>query len=349
MGDSGSWLPTWRTLGLCPPVRPLASIVLVTTLSASVVLGLFLVLAGGTHTSRWRVTIDAVSQPNSALVYVAMRRGYFSEAGVAVTIRTHATGKAALAHQMDTNDGYAVCADTPLVRAIIEHRPVATIAAVSDQSGFIRIIGRRSAGVANLASLAHKRTGYAPGTNSEFALRAALLLEGIDSTSATLVPLSGEELVAQLGDGRLDAAALWEPHQTVARSVLADDCVEVDTQNVYRAMWLMVRSSTRVDVDQDVAVLSALRQASKALPTLSPEELRTLALDMGLSASWLPSQLDNCTFRINLSHTLILNLEAQLRADGVPMEDIDLLSVIDPRALAISDRHAVSLVHPAIR
>ena len=327
------------------PVRRSVAAILV---AAAVVVAAFCISPLRPQNSpRWRIVIDAVEQPNSAAIYLAHRRGYFAEQGIAVTLRAHPTGLAALQRHMTEPSGYAVCADTPFVNAISHGDAVVATATISVTNAFIRIIGRRSANLTSMASLKGLRIGYAPGTNSQYALLASLRLAGLSPADVKLAPLSGSEMVAELMENGLDAASLWEPFSSLARRSLGAECVEVDTDSVYRAMWLLVRHRDGASTELDRAVLTALRRASGAMSSLSAPELADLSADMRIESELLHQLLDGCSFRLSLNHALILNLEAQLRALR-PLTSIDILSAISPLGLAMINREAVSIVHPEL-
>ncbi len=291
------------------------------------------------------LTIETAPMPVTACFYLADLRGYFRAEGVTVTLKSHPTGKQAVQAMLDHGSTVATCAYTPFVRAFAQGSPVTVLARFGDTGQTIRILGRRDRGLTpRLDSLIGRRLGCARGTNSEYVLSTALLLENMRPDQLTIVDLPSEDLPRQLTAGTIDAIVLWDPFATRIQQQMGSDCVEMRISDFYRAMWLLVGNSTRRNEPQERAVLRALIRASDDLSTDPQRWLAPLAQHMGITRDELQREFACTRFRVSLDQALLLNLEAQWR--WVDIGGREVFTGISPLPLAAIDRDAVTLVHP---
>ena len=291
------------------------------------------------------LTIETTPMPVAACFYLADLRGYFSAEGVTVTLKSYPTGKQAVQAMLDHGSTVATCADTPFVRAFAQGSPLTVLARFGDTGQTIRILGRRDRGLTpHLDSLIGHRLGCARGTNSEYVLSTALLLENLRPDQLTIVDLPPEELPRQLTAGTIDAIVLWDPFATRVQQQLGSACVEMRISDFYRAMWLLVGNSSRRNEPQERAVLRALIRASDDLTNDPQRWLAPLAGRMGLTSDELQREFTSTRFRVTLDQALLLNLEAQWR--WVDIGGREIFTGISPLPLAAIDRDDVTLVHP---
>lgn len=291
------------------------------------------------------LTIETTAQPVTACFYLAELRGYFRAEGVTVTLKSYPTGKQAVQAMLEHGSTVATCADTPFVRAFAQGSPLTVLARFGDTGKTIRILGRRDRGLTpRLDSLIGHRLGCARGTNSEYVLSTALLLENLRPDQLTIVDLPPEDLPRQLMAGTIDAIILWDPFATRIQKQMGSTCVEMKISDVYRAMWLLVGNSSRRNEPQERAVLRALIRASDDLTNDPQRWLAPLAGRMGLTGDELQREFTSTRFRVTLDQSLLLNLEAQCRWADIRGREI--FTGISPLPLAAIDRNAVTLIHP---
>lgn len=315
------------------------------TLVLTVAIILFFLLAVREPPALGDLTIEAAPLPVTACFYQAELRGYFRDEGVTVTLNSYPTGKQAVQSMLDHGSTVATCADTPFVRAFAQGSPLTVLAKFGDTGQTIRILGRRDRGLTpRLDSLIGRRLGCARGTNSEYVLSTALLLEKMKPEQLTIIDLPPEELPRQLTAGTLDAIVLWDPFATRVQQQMGAACVEIRISDFYRAMWLLVGNSSRRNEPQERAVLRALIRASDDLTTDPQHWLVPLAERMGITSEELQREFAVTRFRVTIDQSLLLNLEAQWRWSGIGGRPI--FSGISPLPLAAIDRDAVTLIHP---
>jgi NitT/TauT family transport system substrate-binding protein len=168
--------------------------------------------AAPTHTS---LKLSAYYWPGNFWVDIANEKGWFKEAGLAVTM-------------VDTNPDY-FAAFTDLVEGRLDLNgltlfdvmllnskgaDLVCIATTDQSAGADGIIAR--AGIDTVAALKGKRIGGGKGTYVEYMLSIVLGREGLAMSDVTLVDMPGEQADEKLAAGTVDAVVTWEPALTDA-------------------------------------------------------------------------------------------------------------------------------------
>ena len=93
---------------------------------------------------------------------------------------------------------------------------LAMIATISTSSHQIKLVGRRSAGIALPAQLAGKRVGTVLGSSAQYFLDSWLLFHNIDPQQVKVVGFPPEQLTAALYDAPTIGASLPAEYGTVS-------------------------------------------------------------------------------------------------------------------------------------
>ncbi len=295
------------------------------------------------------VNLELTLQPVTAAFYQALQRGYFADEGLDVHITGHSTGRQALAAMIEKGSDFATCADTPFVNSYARGAPVAVLATIGHTSRSVHIFGRTDRGItSNLASLTGQRVGVVRGTNTEYVLYSACMLYDLPQSQLTIVDLAPEALSSAFIDGSVDAIVIWEPLASRLRAASGVQIVEVEFNDFYQAMWLVVARTSKRDLEHERALLRALIRASDDLIRDSRRWLPQLAELMRLTPQELNNDLTRTRYHVSLDQSLLLSLEAQRRWLG--LNGPEIFDGISPRALSEVDHDAVNLIHPeAIR
>lgn len=116
-----------------------------------------------------------------------------------------------------------------------------------------RIIGRRSAGIAQLADLCGKRIGVMPKSSGAYFLDRMLRTIGLTEQDVTSVPFMAKSqaplsLMPQaLRDGGIDAVAVWEPESQKAKLAIAADAIEFCDPAVYHELFNLCTTQSHLD------------------------------------------------------------------------------------------------------
>jgi ABC-type nitrate/sulfonate/bicarbonate transport system substrate-binding protein len=291
------------------------------------------------------VYLHLTPQPVVAAFYQALRRGYFADVGLDVRVAMHATGLQAVEAMITRNDDYAVCADTPFVRAYSQRQPLSALACFGQAANSIHFIGRRDQGInTDFKSLIGHRLGVARGTNAEYVFYSSCLLYDLPNEQVTLIDLAPEDMVSALIDGRVDALALWDSLMVATGEGLGPLAVEIPVDDIYRAMWVLVVHDAHRDPRKERALLTALLRATADLSREPQRWLPALAADIGISPPALLSMVPTTTYRVTLDQSLLLNLEAQRRWLAVGGREV--FDGLSPLPLFQVEPSAVTIVHP---
>jgi ABC-type nitrate/sulfonate/bicarbonate transport system substrate-binding protein len=105
-----------------------------------------------------KIAIAVTPWPASSPIYVAHEKGYFRDEGLDVILHSYISGHLGLDAVLSGKVDLATCGDTPIARAVIDGKPVAVAATISEIEG-------RSA-------LSRGKTGLSPGPKTSGARRS---------------------------------------------------------------------------------------------------------------------------------------------------------------------------------
>ena len=125
----------------------------------------------------------------------------------------------------------AAHAETQALRQSLKHPDLRIITTITQ--GSYRLIGRKSRGIAGLSDLKGKRVGVQAETSSAYFLHRMLQSVGLDDADVTIVGMHAAQLPEALGQGRLDAVAIWEPEATLAQQAAGADAVSFSGAGIY--------------------------------------------------------------------------------------------------------------------
>ena len=139
---------------------------------------------------------------------------------------------------------------------------------------FYRVVGRRSAGIRQVADLRAKRIGTPVNTSAHFYL--AKMLRGANLTEAdvTVVALAQNEMAAALEKGTVDAVSIWEPWAQYSIEAIGSDAVVLENRSIYRELFNL---NTTADILSDPAKRSAIVDLVRATISSSDQVRRSPA------------------------------------------------------------------------
>lgn len=184
-------------------------------------------------------------------------------------------------------------AETQALRVSVENPDLRIIMTVTE--GLYRIVGRRSAGIAELADLAGKRIGVVANTSSAYFLHRMLGSVELSEADVVIVPLRTHAVTPAILAGEVDAIAIWEPESERASAALGTDAIHFQNPSVYRELYNLNTTAQaladprkRAQIVSFVrALITAARQSETAPETIWPLVAARSGhpLDL-LAASW---------------------------------------------------------------
>lgn len=157
------------------------------------------------------LTIAVSRTPLSLPLFVARQEGYFAAEGVTVKLDEVLGGHRAMARVNRGAADLATVSETVVVFNSFERSDFVLIASLVSSTDDVKLIAADHAPVQEIEDLAGRRVGAVLGSASHYYLDTALLLAGVDPEAVHTAGVQPESAAAALAEGRIDAAAVWEP------------------------------------------------------------------------------------------------------------------------------------------
>jgi putative hydroxymethylpyrimidine transport system substrate-binding protein len=207
------------------------------------------------------VALDWYPNANHAGLYLALERGYFTDAGLKIELYTPSDPTTVLQTVGAGRDTFGISYQTDVLLARAEEVPVVSVAALV-QRPLLGIMVLAESGITRPADLAGTTIGY-PGIPSQEAyLTTMLAADDLTLADVELVNI-GFELVPALISGRVDASlgSYWT-HETILaeREGYPVDILRVDDWGVPRYYELVLTASEDL-IAQDPATIRAFLEA----------------------------------------------------------------------------------------
>lgn len=152
-----------------------------------------------------KIIVACTAQPQSALIHIAVAKGYFVEEGLMVETQLFNYGKSALQSVLDNKADFATVAETPIMFSVLNGAKITVIANMTNSSTDTAILARKDAAISTPVELKGKRIGFTPGTTNEFFLDSLLTANGITMKDIIEVPMMPEQMKAAILDKKVDA------------------------------------------------------------------------------------------------------------------------------------------------
>lgn len=279
--------------------------------------------------------------PVSLLVYVAEGNGYFKSEGAELNLVECSSGRNCLKLLTDGAADMATAADVVVAINSFARPDLTILSTLSTSSHQIKLIARRSAGIASPEQVRGKRLATVQGTSAQYFLDSWLLFYGIENRMVHHVFLPPDELglVLQLKD--VDAVAIWEPLASQAVKLLGDDALALPNPRVYTQHFNLVSTRSVVGAKRAelVKVLRALARAQQFVREQPDATAQLLAKRLGVDAATAMAQMKEQDYRVRLDQSLVSTLSSQLRwavREGHTKADAELpnpLRLIEPALL----------------
>ena len=257
------------------------------------------------------VTPSALSLP----VDVARAQGFFTAEGLDVRVVDCASGPVCLKLLFDGTAHMAAAAELPIVNAGFERSDFALISTIATSTGNIRLLARKSAGIARAKDLVGMRVGAIAGTSAHYFLETYLLFHDIDPRQIKFVPLTGANAVAAMERREVDAFAGFTQHTSAITRSLKSDSVVLDDPHIYTETYnLVVQRSLLASRSAEVRkVLRALDRAEQFIAKSPAEAKQMVIARTAVDAALLDTIFPSFTYRLSLNQSLISAMEGEGR------------------------------------
>ncbi|GMV58431.1 MAG: ABC transporter substrate-binding protein [Burkholderiaceae bacterium] len=295
----------------------------------------------------------AVSRSSLSLpIYVAETLDYFKAEGVAVRTRECLGGHRCIKQMLDGEVSLATSSEMPVMVNSLERADFAIVATFATSKRDVKLVARRSAGIAAPGDLAGKRVATMAGTSAHYFLDLYLLFNGVDPRSVAVVPLAPEQIVAAVQQGTVDATATFEPFAHRAMLALAQDGIVLPGARIYTETFnLSARRTLIAEREGDlVKLMRALARAQRFIRE-QPRQAQAILRDrMREDQGYIDATWKDFDYRMSLDQPLISTLEGQarwaLREGHLPAGSRvpNFLHFVAPEPLRKAEPAAVTLV-----
>jgi NitT/TauT family transport system substrate-binding protein len=262
-----------------------------------------------------KITFAYTESTGSALVHVAMLKGYFAEEGLDVTQQPSVDGKAALDAVIGGKASVAVAADTSIMFAVMDGEQITTLAVIATANRNMAILARKDRGISRPSDLKGKTIGVVRGTPSVFFVDAFLLAHGIDRKQVAIKDIQPHEFAKALGTGRVDAVSIWQPLLIQIQKDMGNQALTFYGETFYTFTYCVIALKDFVKQHPE-AVRKLLRALIRAenFARQYPEESRQLMVKfVKTDKDFLGEIWDVYNYQVSLDQALLVNLEDQTR------------------------------------
>lgn len=253
--------------------------------------------------------------PVSLLFYVAEHGGHFAAEGVAVRLQDCGSGRECIARLAEGQVDAATAAEFVVTLTGLDRPRHVVVASVGSSVQQIKLVARRSAGIAEPADLRGKRVATVDGTSARYHLDRWLLYHGIDAAEVELRTLAPEGLAGALARREVDAVVIWEPHAAAARKALGDDVAALPRPRVYTQHFVLATTGAALAPRRDALarLLRALARAERLVAEQPAAAAVVLQARLGLGPGEAEAQMAEHDHRLRLDQSLVTTMDSQAR------------------------------------
>ena len=269
----------------------------------------------GSTPARQKVTIALVNQPQSTLIFVAMKKGYFSDEGLDVHPLLQSFGKAALQTMIEGKADFATSAETPIMFSILRGDAIFVVANIETSTANDAVVARVGAGISKPADLKGKRIGFIPGTTIDFFLDSFLTAQGLTRQDITPVPLKPDELLDALLAKKADAVAAWNYPLTQIKRQLGAQAVTFYDRQIYTEHFNIaaMQDFVRQNPQTVTALLRGLVRAQAFVDDHANEAQDIVAEAIKVEKDLVEEVWNVMSYQVRLDQNLTITLEDETR------------------------------------
>lgn len=273
------------------------------------------VFAGPTYAAT-AVTLGTAKDPNlAAEIVVARDKGFFKDEGLDATVAYFPSGGDLMAAVVGGSISIGSSGSTPLLTLRARPYPIRIIAQMSDISGAVQIVVKRS--VKSLDDLYGKKFAIMPGTGSEAIFNSFAKAYGFDPAKVTLVNMAPAEMLSSFSRGDVEGFALWEPHTTRARKLFDGKMLVSGTKSdipgsegakrIYADHSMLFATESFIKDKPDVvkSVLKALARAGDFIRTNRDEATQILGKEFGFDKADMTDIMASNRYTLELDDQLV--------------------------------------------
>ena len=259
-----------------------------------------------------QLALGLAIHPSSALVMIALEKGFFSESGLELTVRQYPSGKRALMEGLLTDSvDVSTSADVPVVFATLRGADVRILCSTYNADNINRIVGRRDASIEKPGDLAGKRLATQRASAVHFFLHLFLLEHNVSDSDVEMSYHKAEDLPLALANATTDAFSMREPYISQASQMLGDNALVFSAPGIYvQHELLLAREGTVRERPQAIKrLIAGLLKAEDFARANPTEAIHIVSKKLGVPPDTVGDLLEGGSFRVSLQQSMLVMLE----------------------------------------
>lgn len=289
---------------------------------------------------------------NTALLQIALDKGYFQDEGLDLTFRSYKSSQQALDVMLEGGVDLALSAETPVVFKAFEREDFAILASIISTYNDPKVLCLKSSGIEEPADLVGKRVGTTSrGQSAHYFFHLFMIKYEIDIDDVQLFFKSPSELAELLKRGELDGISLFEPHLSRTAAELGEDALVFSEPELYHKDLLLTGRDEFLKDNKELLVkfLKGLLRAEEFTLREREQALEIVARRCSVEYELVVELMLDADLEVILDQSLLHTLEGEARwniesvgtdmgweePDFLELINSDILKSIKPEAVVI--------------
>ena len=259
-----------------------------------------------------KVTLGISRSFLSIPVYIAKKKGYFSDEGIDIKIIEYSSGKIATKKMFSEEVDISTAADMPIVFNSFKRQDFCVFATFTSSYSFVSLLTRKDTGIKSGFDLKGKKVGINQGTSSHFFLAEFLADYELLMTDVEIFHFKTVDLPNALKDKKVDAISVWQPYTHIAEQLLSANVLRLPNSEIYRTTFNFATMKSYAQDHKGVLerFTKALIRSSEFIQTHREESQRIIAEALKIEKETVITLWDGYNFKISLDQALLVSWDS---------------------------------------
>jgi ABC-type nitrate/sulfonate/bicarbonate transport system substrate-binding protein len=260
------------------------------------------------------VVISTTPSLSSTLILIAESKGFFTRYGLNITIQENPTSLTSMDNLVTGTTDIAGASDYSFMNYLFTEPTLQAFASTA-KADVISIVAKKSSGIESPLDLAGKKIGCTKQQAGEFFLGRYLVLNGINSSTVTVVDIKPADMSGAIADDSVDAVITWEPYVSSLKTQLGEDNLVFPAQEGQRYYWVLICTNNTAAKRPGMIknILAALVDAESYTLQYPEESRRIIAERLHLNTSYIDEVWPRYHLIVSLDQSLIIAMEDAAR------------------------------------